>query len=199
MAQSTTVIEFQLDRDVSQAVDDVRDAVTRIRTNLPGEIEEPIISRVTTTGGALLTFGISSQSMSEEELSWFVDMTVNRELSSIAGIGVVRRVGGVDREIRVDLDPDALNSLGTTAGDISRQLRRTQVELPGGEARVGNQEQSVRTVADGPRQSRTRHAAHHSPRWPHVCDSMPWPRCATRRPSNASSRCSTASSSSGSK
>jgi hydrophobe/amphiphile efflux-1 (HAE1) family protein len=144
---STTVVEFQLDRDISQAVDDVRDAVTRIRTNLPGEIEEPIISRITTTGGALLTFGIASSRMSEEELSWFVDMTVNRELSSIPGIGVVRRVGGVDREVRVDLDPDALNALGTTAGDISRQLRRTQVELPGGEARVGNQEQSVRTVA----------------------------------------------------
>jgi hydrophobe/amphiphile efflux-1 (HAE1) family protein len=144
---STTVVEFHLDRDVSEAVDDVRDAVTRIRTNLPGEIEEPIVSRITTTGGALVTFGISSSSMSEEELSWFVDLTVNRELSSIPGIGVVRRVGGVDREIRVDLDPDALNALGTTAGDISRQLRRTQVELPGGEARIGNQEQSVRTVA----------------------------------------------------
>ena len=59
----------------------------------------------------------------------------------------MKRVGGVDREIRVDLDPNALNALGTTAGDISRQLKRIQVELPGGEARVGNQEQSVRTVA----------------------------------------------------
>jgi hydrophobe/amphiphile efflux-1 (HAE1) family protein len=144
---SQTAIEFQLDRDVSQAVDDVRDAVTRIRTNLPGDIEEPIVARITTAGSPVLTFGVSSPGMSEEELSWFVDLSVSRELSSVDGVGAIRRVGGVDREIRVDLDPNALNALGTTAGDISHQLKRTQVELPGGEARIGNQEQSVRTVA----------------------------------------------------
>jgi multidrug efflux pump subunit AcrB len=144
---STTVIEFKLDRDVSEAVDDVRDAVNRIRSNLPGEIEEPIVSRATTAGSPVVTYGVFAPGMSEEELSWFVDLTVSRELSSVDGLGAIKRVGGVDREIRVDLDPDALNALGTTAGDISRQLRRTQVELPGGEARIGDQEQSVRTVA----------------------------------------------------
>src|SRR5688572_21622946 len=144
---STTIIEFQLERDVSEAVDDVRDAVNRIRTNLPAEIEEPIVSRVTTAGSPVVTYGVYAPGMSEEELSWFVDLTVNRELSSVEGVGAIKRVGGVDREIRVDLDPNSLSALGTTAGDISRQLRRTQVELPGGEARIGNQEQSVRTVA----------------------------------------------------
>ena len=144
---SLTTIEFQLDRATQQAVDDVRDAVSRIRTTLPTEMEDPVISRITTAGSPVLTYGVYSDSMSEEELSWFVDLTVNRELSSIEGMGSVKRVGGVDREIRVDLDPNALNALGTTAGDISRQLKRIQVELPGGEARVGNQEQSVRTVA----------------------------------------------------
>jgi hydrophobe/amphiphile efflux-1 (HAE1) family protein len=144
---SLTTIEFQLDRDTQQAVDDVRDAVSRIRTTLPTEMEDPVISRITTAGSPVLTYGVYSPTMSEEELSWFVDLTVSRELSSIEGMGAIKRVGGVDREIRVDLDPNALNALGTTAGDISRQLRRTQVELPGGEARVGNQEQSVRTVA----------------------------------------------------
>ena len=144
---SQTTIEFQLDRDTQQAVDDVRDAVSRIRTNLPPEMEDPIISRITTAGSPVLTYGVYSAAMSEEELSWFIDLTVSRELSSIEGMGSIKRVGGVDREIRVDLDPDSLNALGTTAGDISRQLKRIQVELPGGEARVGNQEQSVRTVA----------------------------------------------------
>src|SRR3954471_24735864 len=144
---STTTIEFQLDRDVNQAVDDVRDLVSRVRSNLPGEIEEPSISRATTAGSPVVTYGVSAPGMSVEELSWFVDLSVSRELSSIEGMGAIKRVGGVDREIRVDLDPDALSALGTTAGDISHQLRRTQVELPGGEARIGNQEQSVRTVA----------------------------------------------------
>jgi multidrug efflux pump subunit AcrB len=144
---SQTTIEFQLERDVNEALDDVRDAVTRIRSNLPGEIEEPVISRATTAGSPVVTYGVSGTGMSESELSWFVDLTINRELSSVDGVGAVRRVGGVDREIRVDLDPDRLSALGTTAGDISRQLRRIQVELPGGEARIGDQEQSLRTVA----------------------------------------------------
>ncbi len=73
---STTTIEFQLDRDVNQAVDDVRDLVSRIRTNLPGEIEEPIISRATTAGSPVVTYGVSAPGMSVEELSWFVDLTV---------------------------------------------------------------------------------------------------------------------------
>jgi hydrophobe/amphiphile efflux-1 (HAE1) family protein len=144
---SLTTIEFQLDRDTQQAVDDVRDAVSRIRTTLPTEMEDPVISRITTAGSPVLTYGVYSSTMSEEELSWFIDLTVSRELSSIEGMGSIKRVGGVDREIRVDLDPNALNALGTTAGDISHQLKRIEVELPGGEARVGNQEQSVRTVA----------------------------------------------------
>jgi hydrophobe/amphiphile efflux-1 (HAE1) family protein len=144
---SLTTIEFQLDRDTQQAVDDVRDAVSRIRTTLPTEMEDPFISRITTAGTPVLTYGVYSSTMSEEELSWFIDLTVSRELSSIEGMGSIKRVGGVDREIRVDLDPNALNALGTTAGDISHQLKRIEVELPGGEARVGNQEQSVRTVA----------------------------------------------------
>jgi hydrophobe/amphiphile efflux-1 (HAE1) family protein len=144
---SLTTIEFKLERDTQQAVDDVRDAVSRIRTTLPTEIEDPIVSRITTAGFPILTYALYSTDMSEEELSWFVDLNVSRELSSIDGMGSIKRVGGVDREIRVDLDPNALNALGTTAGDISRQLKRIQVELPGGEARVGGQEQSVRTIA----------------------------------------------------
>src|SRR4029453_8187084 len=143
---SQTIIEFQLERNVNEAVDDVRDAVTRIRSNLPAEIEEPIISRVTSAGSPVVTYGVYSPGLSDAELSWFVDLTVARELSAVDGMGVVKRVGGVDREIRVDLGPDDLNALGRTAGDISRQLRRTQVELPGAEARIGSQEQSVRTV-----------------------------------------------------
>src|SRR4029079_16884506 len=83
---------------------------------------------------------------SDTELSWFVDLVVTRELSSVQGMGKITRVGGVSREIRVDLDPDRMASLGATASDISKQLRRIQAEYPGGEGRVGGLEQSVRTT-----------------------------------------------------
>ncbi len=143
---STTTIEFHFGTDLSQALDDVRDAMTRIRPNLPQDAQEPIVSRVTTAGGALVTWTVSSDSMSDTELSWFVDLVVSRELSSVPGLGQVTRVGGADREIRVDLDPDRMAALGANASDVSRQLRRIQAEYPGGEARVGGLEQTVRTT-----------------------------------------------------
>ncbi|MDQ2639438.1 MAG: efflux RND transporter permease subunit [Pseudomonadota bacterium] len=143
---SSTAIEFQFGTDMSQALDDVRDAVSRIRPDLPMDATEPYISRETTVGDAVLTFAVASDKLSDTELSWFVDLSVMREMSGVDGVGLVSRVGGVDREVRVDLDPDRMASLGVTAADVSNQLVRTQVELPGGETRIGSQEQSVRTL-----------------------------------------------------
>jgi multidrug efflux pump subunit AcrB len=143
---SQTGIEFQFGSDLSQAMDDVRDAVARIRPDLPQDATEPRISRQTTVGNAVLTFAVASDKMSDTELSWFVDLNVAREISGIDGVGQVSRLGGVTREVRVDLDPDRMAALGVTAGDVSTQLVRTQVELPGGETRIGAQEQSVRTL-----------------------------------------------------
>ncbi len=143
---SMTIIEFQFGTDMSQAMDDVRDALTRIRPDLPQDANEPQIERQTTVGQAVLTFAVSSARLSDTELSWFVDLNVMRELSGVAGVGKVSRLGGVTREVRVDLDPNRMAALGITAGDVSSQLLRTQVELPGGETRIGAQEQSVRTL-----------------------------------------------------
>jgi multidrug efflux pump subunit AcrB len=143
---STTSIEFRFGTDLSAALDDVRDAVTRIRQDLPPDANEPIVSRVTTAGGAIVTWSVASDNMTDTELSWFVDLTVTRELSAVPGIGRVTRVGGVAREIRVDLDPDRMAALGATASDVSRQLRRIQAEYPGGEGRLGGLEQTVRTT-----------------------------------------------------
>ena len=143
---STTAIEFDFDIDIQQAMDDVRDAVTRIRPNLPQDATEPYIARQSTVGNPVLTFAVASDKLSDTELSWFVDLNVLRALSGVNGVGRVARIGGVDREIRVDLDPDRMTALGVTAGDVSRQLVSTQVELPGGEMRIGAQEQNVRTL-----------------------------------------------------
>jgi multidrug efflux pump subunit AcrB len=143
---STTSIEFRFGTDLSAALDDVRDAMTRIRSDLPLDANEPIVSRVTTAGGAIVTWSVASNSMSATELSWFVDLTVTRELSAVPGIGRVSRVGGVLREFRVDLHPDRMAALGATASDVSRQLRRIQAEYPGGEGRLGGLEQTVRTT-----------------------------------------------------
>ncbi|MDR2212423.1 MAG: efflux RND transporter permease subunit, partial [Pseudomonadales bacterium] len=143
---STTVIQFVFGTDLDQTMDEVRDALTTIRSSLPQDANEPIVSRATTAGLPVVTWSVSSERMTDTELSWFVDLELAREMTAIPGVGRFSRVGGVNREIRVDLDPDRIAALRTSATDVSRQLRRIQAEYPGGEARLGGLEQTVRTT-----------------------------------------------------
>lgn len=144
---SVTRIEFELGSDLSQALDEVRDAVSRVRPELPSDIDEPQIARVNLIGATLLAYVVKYERLAPDELSWFVDDTVNKALFGVSGVGNVVRVGGVDREIRVDLRPESLQSYGVTAGTISSQLARLQVEKPGGRTEQGGAEQTVRTIA----------------------------------------------------
>ncbi|MBS9476020.1 efflux RND transporter permease subunit [Ancylobacter radicis] len=143
---SITTVEFQLETQVDRAVNDVRDAVTNIRSELPQDIEEPLIQRIDVEGMAIVTYAASAPSMTPEELSWFVDDTVIRALQGVRGVAQVKREGGVEREIRISLDPDRLAALGVTAADVNRQLAATNVDLAGGRGEIGTQEQSVRTL-----------------------------------------------------
>ncbi len=142
---STTAIEFYLDTDLMAALNDTKDAVTRIRMDLPQDIQEPIITKVE-IGGSLLTYSVSAPRMSEEELSWFVDRDVARAMYGVEGVATVKRIGGLDRQIRVDLDPQALEAYGITAGEVSQHLALTQVERPGGKAEIGGDQQTIRTI-----------------------------------------------------
>ena len=140
-------VEFRLEKQTQEALDDVRDAVSRIRADLPGDLKDPVISKMNLAGAPILTYTIASTRMDDEALSWFVDNTVSKALLSVRGVGAVARVGGVTREIRVELDPARLLALRATAAEVSRQLRQIQQEGSGGRADVGGVEQSVRTIA----------------------------------------------------
>jgi multidrug efflux pump subunit AcrB len=144
---SVTRIEFELGRNIDQALDEVKDAVSRVRRDMPQDINEPVIQRINLVGGTLIGFAVESDRLAPDELSWFVDDKVAKALYGVSGVGSVSRVGGVEREVRVDLRPEALQALGVTAGSVSNQLARLQVERPGGRTETGGAEQSVRTVA----------------------------------------------------
>lgn len=144
---SMTMIEFQLEAPVDRAVNDVKDAIARIRSELPRTIDEPITQRLDVEGLPIVTYAARAPSMTPEELSWFVDDTVARALQSVKGVSKVERVGGVEREIRVALDPDRLLALGITAGEVNRQLRATHVDVAGGRGEIGGREQAIRTLA----------------------------------------------------
>ncbi|MBD9370341.1 efflux RND transporter permease subunit [Xanthomonas sp. XNM01] len=142
---STTSIEFQLETDLATALDDTRDAVTRIRTDLPQDIQEPVISKVD-IGGSLMSYALVAPKMTPDEASWFVDREVSKAMYGVPGVAQVTRVGGVQRQVRVDLDPNALQAFGVTAGDVSRQLAAIQVERAGGKAELQGAQQVIRTV-----------------------------------------------------
>ncbi len=144
---SVTTIEFRLEVNTDRAVNDVKDAVAKIRADLPKTIDEPIIQRIDVEGQSIITYGASSPGMTLEQLSWHVDDVVARELQGLKGVGRIDRFGGVDREIRISLDPDRLLALGTTAADVNKQIRATNVDLAGGRGEVGGQEQTIRTLA----------------------------------------------------
>lgn len=145
---STTAVIFRMEVPTTQAVQDVKDAIDRIRSDLPTSIEEPIVSKVDVEGQAIQTFSVSSPGMTLEELSWFVDDTIKRAIQGQTGIGRVDRYGGSDREVRVELDEDRLNSFGISAADVNAQLRRMNMDLGSGRGQVGGSEQAIRTLGD---------------------------------------------------
>jgi multidrug efflux pump subunit AcrB len=139
--------EFRLEKPTQEALDDVRDAVSRVRSDLPSDLRDPVIQKVNLAGTPILTYTVASTRMDDEALSWFIDNQVSKTMLAVNGVGAVTRVGGVSREVRVELDPARMLALNITAADVSRQLRQIQQEASGGRADLGGAEQSVRTLA----------------------------------------------------
>lgn len=143
---SSTTINFLLGTSSDRATNDVRNAVAQVRQSLPQDINDPVVQRVDFSGGSIMSYAVVSEQRSVEQLSDLIDQTISRALLSVKGVSQVQRIGGVDREIRVNLQPDRLQSLGITASQVNEQLRAFNINLPGGRATIGNSEQSVRTL-----------------------------------------------------
>ncbi len=143
---STTTIQFTLDTDPETATNDVRNAVSTVQSSLPAGATEPVVSKVNASGSSVLTLVVDAPAMSPDALSWYVDNDVAKALLGVDGVSKITRSGGVDRVIRVELDPDRLAALGISAGDVSQTLASINVNQPGGRTTIGSQEQSVRTL-----------------------------------------------------
>ena len=139
--------EFRIEKNTQEALDDVRSAVAKVRGDLPTDLKEPIINKLELAGGAVLAYTVSSDRMDDEAVSWFVDNDIAKLLLSVRGVGAINRVGGVSREVQIQLDPQKLQALNATAADISRQLASVQIERAGGRADVAGSQQPLRTVA----------------------------------------------------
>ena len=145
---STTVVEFEIGTDVNQSVNEVKNAIDQIRGELPDGILEPFIEKETTSSNPIAYFAVAAPDMTIEQLSWFVDDVVSKRLLGVEGMAQVERNGGVDREIRVILDPARMQSLGVTASQVNTALRQLNINAAGGRAEIAGSRQSVRVLGN---------------------------------------------------
>ena len=143
---ATMVTEFVLEKDIQEAVDDVRSAVGEVRGDLPAAANDPIITKVSTSGFPVVTYSVAAENMNVEDLSWFVDDTVTKRLSDIPGVSTVSRIGGLQREITVAADPITLSGLKLSITQLSNQITGIQQDSSGGEAEVGKTTQTIRVL-----------------------------------------------------
>ncbi len=143
---ATMVTEFVLEKDIQEAVDDVRSAVGEVRGDLPAAANDPIITKVSTAGFPVVTYSVAAENMNVEDLSWFVDDTVTKRLSDIPGVSTVSRIGGLQREITVAADPITLSGLKLSITQLSNQITGIQQDSSGGEAEVGKTTQTIRVL-----------------------------------------------------
>jgi multidrug efflux pump subunit AcrB len=145
---SETFVQFKLGTPTDRAVNDVRNAIAQIRGTLPDGILEPEIIRVDAEDEPISYIGAQTTDMTLEQLSWYIDNDVAKRLLGLEGIASVQRVGGVDRTIRVILDPAALQAQGITAAQVNQQLRQSNMNGAGGRAEIAGSEQSVRVLGN---------------------------------------------------
>ncbi|GGO91742.1 efflux RND transporter permease subunit [Stakelama pacifica] len=145
---SQTIVQLDIGTPIDRAVNDVREAVNQIRGDLPDGILEPQVGRANTSDSDIASFTAIADDMTLEDLSWYVDNTVAKDLLTIPGLSSVDRGGGVDREIRVILDPAKLQSYGITAGEVNQQLRQVNLNAAGGRAEIAGSEQAVRVLGN---------------------------------------------------
>jgi multidrug efflux pump subunit AcrB len=144
--QVNIFLQFEIGTPIDRAVTDVRDAVAKVRNDLPQGIYEPLVTRQNVDGGAFAYYAVTTTNLTPEQLSWFIDNTVTKRLLGLAGVAQVSRSGGVDREIRVELDPGRMQALGLTAVEVNEQLRALNMDAAGGRAQVGGGEQAIRVL-----------------------------------------------------
>lgn len=145
--QVSITAEFVLEKNLSDALIETKDAVDRVRSDLPTDLQQPTVSANNTAGEAVQVYAVANSAMNEEALSWYVDDSLAKAVLGVPGVGRFDRVGGVQREVRIEVDPARLTALGVTAGDISRALKQVEQESSGGRSQLGSAEQSVRTIA----------------------------------------------------
>ena len=140
------MIEFLYSKDLNEASQDVRDAISGIRADLPTEIKEPIIRKFNDTDRPIVSVAVSSSTLSSAELTRLVDPGITRELRSIAGVADVQTFGRILRELTVEIVPSKLQSVGVSVGQVVQALQLQNLAAPVGRITGSLDERSIRLL-----------------------------------------------------
>jgi hydrophobic/amphiphilic exporter-1 (mainly G- bacteria), HAE1 family len=141
---SVVVAEFALDVDENIAAEDVRARLDKIRRTLPADIEPPVIEKFDPSAKPIVSLGLFSERMPVRELTGYADEVLKPRLEAAPGVASVEIVGGLQRVIRVQLQPARMEALGVSIEQVTAALRTQNTEIPAGRLERGNAEQIVR-------------------------------------------------------
>ncbi len=138
------IVQFVFAKDPDQATQDVRDAISGIRNDLPVELEEPVLRRFDPADIPVVSLVLTSRTMSPAELTLLADPGVTRELRGINGVAQVTVAGNVDREISVNLRPADLQAAGVSVSQVVQAVQAQNLAAPVGRIEGRLTEQSIR-------------------------------------------------------
>jgi len=147
---SVILVTFVLEKDAQLAATEVREKVAAIRNTLPREIIEPIINKFDPSASPIISFAILSKSgkMSLPEVRSFVDDKIKTQIQQVDGVGSVDLIGGLEREIQVEVDLDKMNAQGISIAQVTQAIRGENLNLPAGRVTEKSQDFLIRTKAE---------------------------------------------------
>lgn len=142
--QSVVVAEFNLDVDPDKAAEDARDKVSTVGSTLRKEIDRPLISKVNVRDNPIMSLAVSSDSMSLRDITDWVNRVGKKKLQTIPGVGEVKVIGGVDRQIRINIEPYKLQSLGLSIDSVNKAIQSANDNFPAGNVKAKRTDINVR-------------------------------------------------------
>ncbi len=143
---SQIIVEFDLDRDADDAANDIRAKIATVRAQLPADIEEPLVQTFDPSAQPIVSLAVSSAELPIQDLTALADEQIRRTLEAVPGVGEVQLAGGLEREIRVNIDPARLQAQGVSINEVSAALQAQNLEVPAGRVERGTAEQLVRVT-----------------------------------------------------
>ena len=141
---ATVVVEFLFEKPLQEATQDIRDAISGIRSDLPTEMKEPIIKKFNDTDLPIVSLALASNTLTPGELTRLADPGLTREFRSIPGVAEVEVPGKVERELTVQIKPAALQAAGVGVAQVVQALELQNLAAPVGRVTGDLDERSIR-------------------------------------------------------